>query len=396
MAPDRAMAGEPEISVVIPCLNEEEAVGGVVDQAWQGIARSGKAGEVIVVDNGSTDRSAEVAAAHGAMVVREPQRGYGWAYLAGLARARGAYVVMADADGTYPLAELPVFVDALEQGADVVIGSRFRGRIHRGAMPWANRVLGNPALTGLLNLLFGARVSDAHCGMRALRRQALAVLDLHATGMELASEMVLKAVRRGLTIREVPIDYYPRTGESKLRRVPDAWRHVRLMLLYSPSWLFLAPGGAMLLVGLAGMLTLAGGPVDVFGRRWQIHAMLGLVALTLTGAQLVQLWAFARTYAHRHLGEHDPLRERLGRLVTVERGVALGAALTLIAVGLLAWIFLPWALDGFGELRHEYATALALCLLGLGLQTLFGSFFLGLLTLRRQSRDRPQGPCGSA
>lgn len=396
MAPDRAMAGEPEISVVIPCLNEEEAVGGVVDQAWRGIARCGRSGEVIVVDNGSADRSAEVAAAHGATVVREPRRGYGWAYLAGLARARGAYVVMADADGTYPLADLPLFVDRLERGADVVIGSRFRGRIHRGAMPWANRFLGNPALTGLLNLLFGARVSDAHCGMRALRREALAVLDLHATGMELASEMVFKAFRRGLTVAEVPIDYYPRTGESKLSRVPDAWRHVRLMLLYSPSWLFLGPGGGMLLLGLAGMLALAGGPVDVLGRRWQIHAMLGFVALTLIGAQLVQLWAFARTYARRHLGERDPLHERLGRLLTVERGIALGVALTLAAAGLLAWILAPWALGGFGELRHEYPTALALALLGLGLQTVFGSFFLGLLTLRPEGRDPRRGACGSA
>lgn len=376
------MAGEPEISVVIPCLNEEAAVGAVVDQAWEGIARAGRSGEVIVVDNGSTDRSAERAAARGATVVSEPRRGYGSAYLAGLGRARGSYIVMADADGTYPLAELRRFVDLLENGADLVIGSRFRGRIHRGAMPWPNRMLGNPVLTGLLNLLFGVRVSDAHCGMRALRREALPALDLHATGMELASEMVFKAFRRGLRVREIPIDYYPRTGESKLNRFGDAWRHVRFMLLYSPSWLFLAPGSITLLLGLAGMLALAGGPVDVFGRRWQIHTMLGFVALTLIGAQLVQLWAFARTYARRHLGERDPLHERLGRVLTVERGVAVGAGLVLAAVGLLAWIVIPWALDGFGELRHEYPTALALTVLGLGLQTVFGSFFLGVLTMR--------------
>ena len=275
-----------DVSVVIPCMNEEEAVGHVVDQALEGIRRSGRSGEVIVVDNGSTDRSAEIAEAHGATVVTEPRAGYGSAYLAGLDKAQGEYVVMGDADGTYPLAQLGPFVDRLERGDDLVIGSRFDGEIHDGAMPWANRYIGNPILTGMLNLMFGVKVSDAHCGMRAVRRSALQVLDLHSTGMEFASEMVFKAYRRGLTVSEIPIDYYPRTGESKLNRVGDAWRHVRFMLLYSPSWLYLVPGGILLLLGLLGMLVLATGPVDVFGRTWQIHTMLGFVALTLIGAQV--------------------------------------------------------------------------------------------------------------
>jgi glycosyltransferase involved in cell wall biosynthesis len=200
-----------QISVVPPCLNEQGAAR-AVDQAWDGIHRSGRSGEVIVVDNGSSDRSDEVAAAHGAMVVLEERRGYGSAYLAGLDHARGDYVVMADADGTYPLGELPAFVHRLEQDADLVIGSRFEGTIHGGAMPWLNRFVGNPLLTGMLNLLLGVKVSDAHCGMRALRRDVLPVLDLHATGMEFASEMVFKAFRRGLRVSEIPVDYYARTG----------------------------------------------------------------------------------------------------------------------------------------------------------------------------------------
>jgi len=375
-------AAGPQISVVIPCLDEEEAVGAVVDQAWEGIERSGRSGEVIVVDNGSTDDSALIATDHGATVVSEPQRGYGRAYLAGIATARGEYVVMADADGTYPLQELGAFVDELEQGSDFVLGSRFEGRIHDGAMPWSHRWIGNPILTGILNRLFGIRVSDAHCGMRAVRRSALEALDLHSHGMEFASEMVFKAFRRRLAVSEIPIDYFPRTGESKLSRYGDAWRHVRFMLLYSPSWLFFGPGSFLLLLGIVGMLVLASGPVDVFGRTWQIHTMLAFVALTLMGAQVVQLGLFARTYALTHYGEHDILLERLRRRIHLEHGLLLGLALVLIGAGLLLAVFVRWAHAGFGALGDEYPTALGVTLVGLGVQTVFGSFFIGLLTMR--------------
>jgi glycosyltransferase involved in cell wall biosynthesis len=375
------MQDRPQISVVVPCLNEEEAVGGVIDAAWKGIQRSGRSGEVIVVDNGSTDRSAEIAAEHGATVVPESRRGYGSAYLAGLAVARGDYVVMGDADGTYPLDELGSFVTRLESGDDLVIGSRFNGRIHRGAMPWANRYLGNPVLTGMLNLLFGVKVSDAHCGMRAARRSTLPALDLHSTGMELASEMVFKAYRRGLRVSEVPIDYYPRTGDSKLNRVGDAWRHVRFMLLYSPSWLYLVPGGFLLLLGLAGMLVLATGPVDVLGRTWQIHTMLGFVALTLLGAQVIQLGIFARTYARVTIGERDPLLTRLGGRLRLEHGLLAGGIVVLLALIGFAAILVEWGSEGFGELGRAYETALLATMFGLGVQVIFGAFFLALLTM---------------
>jgi glycosyltransferase involved in cell wall biosynthesis len=371
----------PEISVIIPCLDEEEAVGSVVDRAFEGIRRSGRVGEVIVVDNGSTDESAKVAAARGAVVVSERRRGYGNAYLAGLEAARGAYLVMGDADDTYPLAELPQFVDRLEDGDDLVIGSRFKGTIHGDAMPFLNRFVGNPALTGMLNVLFGVKVSDAHCGMRALRRDALPVLDLHSTGMEFASEMVFKAYRRGLTVSEVPIDYYPRVGESKLNRFGDAWRHVRFMLLYSPSWLYLLPGTVLLLLGLAGMIVLAAGPIDILGRTWQIHTMLGFVAMTLIGAQVVQLGVFARTYARVRIGERDPLLERIGRHLRLEHGLIVGSALVLVSIIGLVAVAVEWAHNGFGALGRAYETALLVTGLGLGIQIVFGAFFLALLTM---------------
>ena len=375
------LTAPPQISVVIPCLNEQEAVGKVIDQAYEGIRRSGRSGEVIVVDNASTDRSAEVAAAHGAIVVSERRRGYGSAYLAGLEAARGEFLVMGDADDTYPLDELSEFVEKLDKGDDLVIGSRFKGTIHGDAMPFLNRFVGNPILTGMLNVLFGVKVSDAHCGMRAVRREALPVLDLHSTGMEFASEMVFKAYRRGLTVSEVPIDYYPRVGESKLNRFGDAWRHVRFMLLYSPSWLYLGPGSFLLLLGIIGMLALAAGPVDTFGHTWQIHTMLGFVALTLIGAQVIQLGVFARTYARVRIGERDALLHRLGSHLTLEHGLIVGSALALVSFVGLAAVGVEWASNGFGALGRAYETALLVTGLGLGIQIVFGAFFLALLTM---------------
>ena len=294
---------------------------------------------------------------------------------------------MGDADNTYPMQELTPFVERLEQGDDLVIGSRFKGTIHGDAMPFLNRFVGNPILTGMLNVLFGVKVSDAHCGMRALRREALPVLDLHSTGMEFASEMVFKAYRRGLTVSEIPIDYYPRVGESKLNRFGDAWRHVRFMLLYSPSWLYLLPGSIFLLLGLIGMIVLATGPTDIFGRTWQIHTMLGFVALTLIGAQIIQLGVFARTYARVRIGERDPLLERLGRHLRLEHGLIVGSGLVLLAFVGLAAVGVEWAANGFGVLGRAYETALLVTALGLGLQVVFGAFFLALLTMPLRRTD---------
>jgi glycosyltransferase involved in cell wall biosynthesis len=381
-------AAAPEISVVIPCLNEEEAVGKVVDQALEGIRRSGRTGEVIVVDNASIDRSADVAAEHGATVVREERPGYGSAYLAGLAVAQGDFIVMGDADETYPMHDLTPFVERLAEGDDLVMGSRFEGTIHGEAMPWLNRHVGNPILTGLLNILFGVKISDAHCGMRAVRRDALPTLDLHSTGMEFASEMVFKAFRRELRVSEIPIDYYPRVGESKLNRFGDAWRHVKFMLLYSPSWLYFVPGLALLVLGILGALALAAGPVTFLGRTWQIHSLFLCMFAVLLGMQVVQLGVFARAFAAAHLGETDSLIETAHRRLRLEHGLAAGGAVLLVGVVTLTVIFVSWAIGGFGALSHEYATAVGFTLVAVGVQVILGSFFLSLLTMRTTEPSR--------
>ena len=386
--PNAMSTAAPEISVVIPCLNEEEAVGKVVDSSLEGIRRSGRTGEVIVVDNASTDRSAEVAVEHGATVVREERPGYGSAYLAGLAVAQGDFIVMGDADETYPMQDLGPFVDRLEEGDDLVMGSRFEGTIHGEAMPWLNRHVGNPILTGLLNVLFGVKISDAHCGMRAVRKDALPTLDLHSTGMEFASEMVFKAFRRKLRVSEIPIDYYPRVGESKLNRFGDAWRHVKFMLLYSPSWLFFVPGLVLLALGSIGALALAAGPVEVLGRTWQIHTLFLFMFAILLGTQVVQLGIFARAFAAAHLGETDRLVGWARGRLSLEHGLVLGGLILLAGIVTVAVIFVAWALDGFGALAHEYATALGFTLIAVGTQVVLGSFFIGLLTMRTTEPSR--------
>ena len=261
------------ISVVIPCLNEAANIEQCVAMALQAIETAGVAGEVIVADNGSEDGSAELAEQARARVVREPVRGYGSAYMAGFTAARGKYIVMADADLTYDFNEIPRFLAELENGADLVIGDRMKN-IRPGAMPWHHRYIGNPLLSRFLNLLFHTGVSDAHCGMRAFRRDQLERLELRTTGMEFASEMVVRAAKADLDIRQFPIEYHPRGGESKLSSFRDGWRHLRFLILHTPRHLFIIPGSAMAVIGaLITMMVLA--HVNVLGRRWEMHTLIG-------------------------------------------------------------------------------------------------------------------------
>src|ERR1700677_863628 len=256
----------PLVSVVIPCLNEAENIEECVTAALQALETMGVAGEVVVADNDSEDDSARLAELAGARVVVERRRGYGSAYLAGFAASTGRYIVMADADLTYDFKDIPRFVSALEEGAEMVIGDRM-DNIQPGAMPWLHRYVGNPILTGLLNLFFRTGVRDAHCGMRALRRDVLERLDLRTTGMEFASEMVIRAAKQQLAITEIDIEYHPRGGDSKLSSFRDGWRHLRFLLVHSPTYLFIVPGTVLAGLGTIIVIITAAG-ANLFGRSW--------------------------------------------------------------------------------------------------------------------------------
>ncbi len=372
---------EPLVSVVIPCLNEEENIETCVRRAIAVMAEHGLEGEVVVADNASEDRSAELAEAAGARVVHEPRRGYGSAYLAGLGAARGRYIVMADADLTYDWAEIPRFVEQLEAGGELVIGDRM-DNIHPGAMPWLHRYVGNPVLTGILNLFFRTGVNDAHCGMRAIRREVLPRLDLRTTGMEFASEMVIRAAKEKLDIRQFPIEYHPRGGESKLSSFRDGWRHLRFLLVHSPTHLFVVPGALLFVLGtIAAAISLTG--VEVFGREWQLHAMVAAALAMIVGTQVLGLGLCAHAYGTYFLGDKDPWFDRMRARFRLEHGLLLGGATMLVGAVIAAVIVIEWIDRGFGELSEERLMVGAATLIIVGVQVFFSSFLLSILGLRR-------------
>jgi glycosyltransferase involved in cell wall biosynthesis len=391
--PSDAVAGPSawpvEITIILPCLNEEEAIGGCIDAIHLIIASRRLNAEILVVDNASTDRSAEIARMHGARVVSQPARGYGNAYLKGFAEAHGHYLVMVDADNTYDFNEIEAFIAALRQGYDLVIGNRFSGRLAKGAMTWSHRYIGNPLLSGLLNLLFHTGIRDAHCGMRAFTKEAVTRMHLRTGGMEFASEMVINAAKAGLRITEQPIAYYPRVGESKLDTVRDGWRHLRFMLLYSPTHLFLIPGAFLMIVGLTVLSVLLPGPVLFFGKRWDFHTMTLASVITLIGLQIVLLGLSARFFSlTEHLdGEQDRLLRWLNRSFTLERGLQIGGVLFGIGFVIDGWILIKWVLESLGQLNEIRPAIFATTLLAMGTQVIFGSFFLSFLQFSKSIHE---------
>src|SRR3954447_13429305 len=375
-------AAQPRVSVVIPCLNEAENIEECVTRAVRVMAEGGINGEVIVADNGCDDGSPELAKKAGALVVHEPRRGYGSAYLAGFAAARGEYVVMADADLTYDWSEIPHFVSKLDEGADLVMGDRM-DNIHPGAMPWLHRYVGNPLLSGVLNLFFRTGVRDAHCGMRAFRREILPTLDLRTTGMEFASEMVIRAAKEDLDIRQLPIEYHPRGGESKLSSFRDGWRHLRFLLVHSPTHLFLIPGAIMALLGaLVSLVSLL--QIDVFGRNWDLHTMVAGSLLVIVGVQVVALGLCAHAYATYFMNEQDPWFDRMRARFRLEHGLLFGGLVLSAGFLIAATIVGIWIHRGFGQLSEERLAVLAAALIISGIQIFFTSFLLSILGLRRR------------
>jgi glycosyltransferase involved in cell wall biosynthesis len=384
VSPPREPIAEPDVrvSVVIPCLNEAENIEQCVRAARDALDAGGLSGEVLVVDNNSEDRSAELAEAAGARVVVERRRGYGSAYLAGFAAARGEYIVMADADLTYDFGEISRFVDALDAGAQLVMGDRM-DNIKPGAMPWLHRYIGNPILTGILNLFFRTGVGDAHCGMRALRRDVLPALDLRTTGMEFASEMVIRASKEKLVISEVPIEYHPRGGESKLSSFRDGWRHLRFLLVHSPTYLFIIPGLVLSAIGaIVSAFVLF--DVSVFGRRWDLHTLIGGSLLATVGVEVLTMGLCAHAYGTYFMGEKDAWFDRARARYRLEHGLALGGVI--MAAGVIGGgvIIVHWIQRGFGALAEQRLAIVAATLVIIGLQIIFSSFLLSIIGLRRR------------
>jgi len=383
------MAEQPEVSVVIPCLNEANSIRACVQKALDSFRATGLRGEVVVADNGSTDGSAEIAAELGARVVHVAQRGYGSALRAGIAAARGAFIVMGDADDRYDFSDVPRFAAEWRKGFDVVMGNRFRGEIKPGAMPWHHRYIGNPGLSTLLNILFRAGIGDAHCGMRGFTRAIYDRMDLRSTGMEFASEFVIKAAQLGGKITEIPVTLWPdrRGRPPHLRSFHDGWRHLRFMLLYAPNWLFLLPGGLLMAFGLFLVFWLLPGPRHITPHVvLDIHTMIFGLIFTLMGLQILSIGMFAKVFSYAERfdrGKTSLSLEKILRRVTFEAGLLLGGTLFLIGFAGCAWVAWEWASEGFGTLYRERQVLFWSMWLCIGLQVTFASFFLSMLGISR-------------
>jgi glycosyltransferase involved in cell wall biosynthesis len=370
----------PEVSIIVPCRNEAATIGAVVLEARAALERCGYAGEVVVCDNASTDDSAELAARAGARVVHQSIRGYGAACLRGMEEARGELLVIADGDGTYDLGVLHRFVEPLLAGYEMVLGTRRNGEIERGAMRRVHRHMLEPVQTYLSRRFLHFHVSDVRCGLRSLTREARARLDLGATGMEFASEMLLQAARAGLHAVEVPVRFQPRPEGAQRRSIGDGWRVARQLLLLSPTQLFLIPGLLLLFAGLLLELVLLPGPVRIAGQIIDFHFMFVGGALVLLGLQLVLLGVYSKTYALVHdAGPVDPWIRRFHLHYTLERGVALGGLLFAIGFCIDLWILVDWLAAGRGVLFAVRPAVLALTFMLLGAEVLFASFFLSVL-----------------
>src|SRR5438034_4791789 len=374
-----------EVSIVMPCLNEAETLAKCIGHARNAIAKLGLAAEIIVADNGSTDGSQLVAEELGVRVVEVARKGYGSALIGGIDAARGRFVVMGDADDSYDFGAIGLLLDRLREGYDLVMGNRFAGGIHKGAMVWSHRWVGNPALTFISRVFFRTPVGDMHCGLRGFRKDAYDRLRLRATGMEFASEMVIKASLQRLKIAEVPVTLSPdgRSRPPHLRTWRDGWRHLRFMLLFSPRWLFLYPGIALFAAGLIGGAILETGPKQVGAAQLDIHTLLLAGFACLIGYQLIVFAVFTKVFAMEQ-GFHPPNHRyrAMFRYVNLETGLLLGALMLLAGLAGLVVAVLSWRAVDFGSLDPRLTmreVIPASVLLTLGVQTVFASFFLSIL-----------------
>lgn len=379
-----------ELSILMPCLNEAETLATCIRKARNYIVRSGVSAEIVIGDNGSTDGSQEIAASLGARVVPVPEHGYGAALHGAIEAAQGRYCIMGDSDDSYDFENLDPFLLKLREGYDLVMGNRFKGGIQTGAMPWKNRYIGNPILSGIGKAFFRARTGDFHCGLRGFSKSAFERMDLRTTGMEFASEMVIKATILQMKIAEVPttLAHDGRTRPPHLRPYRDGWRHLRFMLMFTPRWLFLYPGVFLIVLGLAGCAWLLPGPRVVHGIGLDVHTLLYAFVFVLLGFQLVAFAVFTKVFAiSEGLLPEDPRLNRVFRFITLETGLIAGGLL--IALGIAGSIFAVsgWAKESFGALDAEHMLRIVMpsvFSLTMGVQIVFSSFFLSILGLRRK------------
>ena len=382
----------PEVSIVIPCLNEAETIEGVVREVQAAVEKNGLSAEVIVADNGSSDGSQQIAARLGAKVISVVERGYGSALRGGIFAARGRYIIMGDADGSYDFSSIGTFVDKLRQGNDFVMGNRFKGGIQPGAMPWKNQWIGTPALSRIANLFYRTGIGDVNCGLRAFTKPAFVKMNLQTTGMEFASEMVVKASLHRLRIAEVPTILRPdmRTRRPHLNPWRDGWRHLRFMLLYTPAWLFLVPGAAMFVVGVIGSALLLPGPLRIGAAAFDIHTLLLMAFLIIVGYQVIVFAVSTRTFAtETGLLPPSPVLSGLYRYVRLETGLLLGGLATLVGLAGVLIAAIAWSRVGFQQLDPDTTMRQlipAVVLLSIGVQTVFASFFLSMLGLHTSQR----------
>ncbi len=376
-----------ELSILMPCLNEAETLAVCIEKARGYLARSGVKGEVVVSDNGSTDGSQALAERCGARVVHAPRRGYGAALIAGIEGARGEFVIMGDADDSYDFANLDAFVERLRAGDELVMGNRFRGGIGPGAMPPLHRYLGNPVLTTIGRVLFGSPCKDFHCGLRGFSRRAIQGLDLRTTGMEFASEMVVKATLRGLRISEVPTTL-KKDGRSRpphLRSWRDGWRHLRFLLMLSPRWLFVAPGGLLIALGLLLMGLVLPGPFEVSGVRLDVHTLVVGAALLVLGTQTITFGVLAKQFGvNAGILPDSRGASRLRGLFALERAVIVGFSVFVLGFGFLVATVTSWSAGGLGDLDYQVTmrqVVPAVTAMTLGLQLVLSAFMSSVLDL---------------
>jgi glycosyltransferase involved in cell wall biosynthesis len=376
-----------ELSIIMPCLNEAETLERCIRKAQGFLDRTGIAGEIVIGDNGSTDGSQQLARDCGARVVNVPLRGYGAALYGACLAAEGQFLIMGDSDDSYDFSVLEAFVEKLREGFDLVMGNRFLGGIHPGAMPWKNRYIGNPILSTIGKMLFHCPASDFHCGLRGFSKAAFEAMDLHTTGMEFASEMVIKATLCGMKIAEVPTTLSPdgRSRPPHLRPYRDGWRHLRFMLLYSPRWLFLFPGLLVMLAGLLGMALIRHQPFHLFRIELGLDSMIYFAFMAVTGFQAILFGVLARMYAvQARLYPAGSRYMKIFRAIKLERGLICGAALTLGGLAAAANALWQWKQASFGPLQVEHIARIVIpsgVAITLGFETILASFFLSTLEI---------------